>query len=216
MDDHWKIAGIEHEIFLRVFASLRHNLVSPLSVGRMTIALLKRSIEMNRIDSDVLQQQVEKIDQQIKDSVVAIRALQMWDSHKNVMGNPISIISYGLKLCSSRLSARHIRIDLSDELKNKLAAEEAHLDEVEYKPFLYCWLGMLCFIEDNLDRPSILKLQCKDSKSLLIDIVLDEDAAESQLSAQPRQITAESILHLAGHYSIAIQLNQNQVIFEWQ
>jgi hypothetical protein len=217
VDSSWDIAGIQHEIFLRAFASLRHDLVSPLSVGRMTISLLKRSVEMDQVDKDVLQRHIGRIDQQMQESVIAIRALHLWDSRENTAGNPMAIIRHGLKLSSSRLSVRQISVEITENLADELPPDVLdNLDEVEYRPFLYCWLGMLCFFEDNLDQPSILKLQRKDSKSLLIDIVPIKAATNLQPVQHPRQINRDLILRLARHYSMDINFNENQVILQWE
>jgi hypothetical protein len=208
MSDSWDIAGIQHEIFLRNFPNLRHDLVAPLSIGRMTLSLLKRKLGIEQIDNEIFAHHIGKIDQQIEVCIQAIRALQLWDSPSEEVRMPAEIIRQGIHLSSSRLSTRSITID---PVPNQLD----RLEEVNYQAFLYCWLGMLCYFEDNLKQPSSLKLQVRDSKSFTIDSTRTNGSALSQPFPRLRQVTQEAVTQLANHYSILLSFDDTQVTFAW-
>ena len=41
----WMAAGVRHEILMRVLPTLRHDLLGPISVARMELAVMRRRLE---------------------------------------------------------------------------------------------------------------------------------------------------------------------------
>ncbi|WP_025872513.1 hypothetical protein [Methylobacillus glycogenes] len=95
--NHWVIAGIKHEIFMRVFPSLRHGLVGPISIARMSISIVRRLLARGDASLTSLNEPVERIDQQLAEAVLGIRNLQNWEpGSKPQTQQLVEIISEGM------------------------------------------------------------------------------------------------------------------------
>ncbi|MCB5187175.1 hypothetical protein LG200_04045 [Methylobacillus caricis] len=159
----WAVMGIQHEIFMRVFPSLRHSLVGPISIARMSAAIIKRTLAKGDIGKAVLNEQVARIDQQLEEAVLGIRALQIWESTAKAMATPAEIIQLGIKLMTAPLALRNIKIDY-------VPGDVLDIEEMRQQPFLYAWLGLLCYFEDHISEPVTLRLEQKEPRSVCVEI----------------------------------------------
>lgn len=224
----WEIAGIQHEIFLRVLPGLRHELVGPISVSRMGISVLKRTLEKGEADKDSLQQQVLRMDEQMQQSVLGIRALRLWDADSNITATAAHIISHGLKLMSYRLSLRNITIDylMEDDVENTEsestpAGKQDDAGKQIYQPFLYTWLGVLGYFEDHFNEAVTLKIAFVSSNALSVNFVPGSTESVSLLQteiieANRHHIDQHALVGLAQHYDNSIAFAKDALTLTWQ
>lgn len=214
----WEIAGIQHELFLRVLPGLRHELVGPISVSRMGISVLKRTLEKGEADQAALQQQVLRMDEQLQQSVLGVRALRLWDEDSNMTASAADIISHGIKLMSYRLSLRNITIDypLDDDPTN-----DSDDSKLIYQPFLYTWLGLLGYFEDHFTYAVLLAISRLSSNALRVRYQRSAAEAVAPLHADIQEakrhhIDQHALLGLAQHYDISIVFGEDELTFHWQ
>ena len=224
----WEIAGIRHEIFLRVLAGLRHELVGPISVSRMAISVLKRTLDKGDPGKDAIQQQVARMDEQMQQSVLGIRELSVWDADNSAFAPIDKIVRHGLKLMGYRLSMRGIIVDDDALVGHEVIGDEAAEDNpgaiaddsynVPHQAFLYAWLGLLGHIED-CHYPATLTISRELPTALSIQVIPGTAKAQEPLvEIKPNQhrIDQQAVAALAGHSGIFVQFSSNQISFGWQ
>lgn len=218
----WEIAGIQHELFLRVLPGLRHELVGPISVSRMGISVLKRTLEKGEADQAALQQQVLRMDEQLQQSVLGVRALRLWDEDSNMTASAADIISHGIKLMSYRLSLRNITIDypLDDAPLDDHSLDDSDDSKLIYQPFLYTWLGLLGYFEDHFTYPVLLSISQLSSNALRVRYQrssVEVAPLHADLQETKRHpIDQHALLGLAQHYDISIAFGEDELTFHWQ
>lgn len=199
----WIVEGIKHEIFMRIFPSLRHGLVGPISIARMSISIVRRLLARDEVNLTALNEPVERIDQQLAEAVLGIRTLQNWESGGKPQVQPAAnIISEGIALMTAPLAMREIVLDY--------AAPEQETTAVS-TTLLYTWLGLLCYFQDSLQQTASLKIQLQ-AQSVTVQLLLTEKpqgAARSKPSslANARVIDQAALeaLAAAGNFSLSFQ-----------
>lgn len=147
----WVVEGIKHEIFMRVFPSLRHGLVGPISIARMSISIVRRLLARGEASLTSLHEPVERIDQQLAEAVLGIRNLQNWEPSSKPQSLPLAdIIGDGIALMTAPLAMREIVLDY--EAAEDLGTVSHHAE------LLYTWLGVLCYFQDSLQQAATLKV----------------------------------------------------------
>lgn len=206
--NHWVIAGIKHEIFMRVFPSLRHGLVGPISIARMSISIVRRLLARGDASLTSLNEPVERIDQQLAEAVLGIRNLQNWEpGSKPQTQQLVEIISEGMALMTAPLAMREIVLDYVTDAS---AAEQSVSNP---SALLYTWLGVLCYFQDSLQQACTLNIVLQ-AQSLTVrhDVSATSTARASGRAAASAKVTARAIdkdalvaLASAGNFALSLQ-----------
>jgi len=224
----WEIAGIQHEIFLRVLAGIRHEMVGPISVSRMAISVLKRTLEKGDPGKEAIQQQVMRMDEQMQQSVLGIRALSLWDADSTTLAPVNYIVRQGLKLMAYRLSMRGILVDDEEIAAGSnpetgatgpahSASDPLPPGQVPHQAFLYTWLGLLGHVED-CHYPATLKVASASPAGVSVQLIPVEKPSNSQNEIKPNfhGIDQPSLLALAAHCGFAIKFTPGQISLGWE
>lgn len=213
--NHWVIAGIKHEIFMRVFPSLRHGLVGPISIARMSISIVRRLLARGDASLTSLNEPVERIDQQLAEAVLGIRNLQNWEPGSKPQTQQLAeIISEGMALMTAPLAMREIVLDYVTEAS---AAEQSVSNP---SALLYTWLGVLCYFQDSLQQACTLNIVLQ-AQSLTVrhDISATSNARASSRAANAkviaRAIDKDALVALASAGDFALSLQPDGLELTW-
>lgn len=213
--NHWVIAGIKHEIFMRVFPSLRHGLVGPISIARMSISIVRRLLARGDASLTSLNEPVERIDQQLAEAVLGIRNLQNWEpGSKPQTQQLVEIISEGMALMTAPLAMREIVLDYVTEAS---AAEQSVSNP---SALLYTWLGVLCYFQDSLQQACTLNIVLQ-AQSLTVrhDVSATSNARASGRAANAkviaRAIDKDALVALASAGDFALSLQPDGLELTW-
>ncbi len=77
----WIAAGIRHEVLLRVLPALRHDMVAPVSVARMSLILLKRQLATSPLDTGLATERIAVLEEQVGQVASAMRLLRGWEGN---------------------------------------------------------------------------------------------------------------------------------------
>lgn len=199
----WIVEGIKHEIFMRIFPSLRHGLVGPISIARMSISIVRRLLTRDEVNLTSLNEPVERIDQQLAEAVVGIRTLQNWESGGKPQAQPAAnIISEGIALMTAPLAMREIALDYAGPEEETTAVSTT---------LLYTWLGLLCYFQDSLQQAASLKIQLQ-AQSVTVQLLVTENPQQTARSKPSSLASARGIdqaaleaLAAAGNFSLNFQ-----------
>lgn len=212
---HWVIAGIKHEIFMRVFPSLRHGLVGPISIARMSISIVRRLLARGDASLTSLNEPVERIDQQLAEAVLGIRNLQNWEPGSKPQTQQLAeIISEGMALMTAPLAMREIVLDY---VMDASAAEQSVSNP---SALLYTWLGVLCYFQDSLQQACTLNIVLQ-AQSLTVrhDISATSNARASSRAASAkvtaRAIDKDALVALASAGNFALSLQPDGLELSW-
>jgi len=209
---HWQLAGIRHHVFLKVFSVLRHNLLGPISVTRMNHSIMRRNLEKDVLDKGKTLERLNKIDMQLEEAVFGIRALSVWDEASDNQALPGDIVAAGLKLMSGFLTLRNISVE---RLPEDSGVDYAVVRE---SPFLYAWLGLLCYIEDHAQQPIDLHIHFQDPTRLEIVITqpLYDVNAQPAVDDAPHAIIDRAALQLlADDADVQFDISPQSIKMSW-
>lgn len=210
----WIVQGIKHEIFMRVFPSLRHGLVGPISIARMSISIVRRLLARGEASLTALNEPVERIDQQLAEAVLGIRSLQHWEPGTKPQTQQVAdIIREGITLMTAPLAMREIVVDY--------AADSADVSgEIsQHAALLYVWLGLLCYVQDSLQQAASLKVRLQ-AQSLSVQWLLNAKAHEqgrsrSSMLLSARVIDRSALETLARASGFSLDIQPDSVHLGW-
>ena len=206
---HWQLAGIQHAVFMRIFPSLRHALVGPVSIARMSTSIVKRLVDKD--GQPGINEQIARIDQQLQEAVLTIRALQSWEPASGELASPVALLQQGLQLMTTTFAMHQVNISLAEDWAASLSPEP-----VVQSAFLYAWLGVLCHCQDRLEGQALLQIEAIQPTALSTrlpssacrDVHLGEHAGLA--------IDREAVGLLARHAGWAMELDDTQISLDWQ
>lgn len=157
------VSAIHQEIFNRIFPTIRHDLVGYLSASLMRVSIMDRYLNKQDVLPNLLKHELIKIDTQLRSSIVEIRALEFWDFESKQNDNSNDVLIKSVQLMTTQLAMKNIKLNIIPE-------EIDASNEVVTKPFLYCLLCTLCYIEDkNFDNKDLLIRHTANSIEIVID-----------------------------------------------
>ncbi|MDR5171703.1 hypothetical protein IHQ56_07735 [Methylobacillus flagellatus] len=207
----WLVAGIKHEIFMRIFPTLRHGLVGPISIARMSASIVRRLLSKGESSKAALGEPVERIDQQLAEAVAGIRALQAWEPEASGLAIPAEILRQGIALMTAPLALRDIKMDY-------VPSDIQDLEEVRQQPFLYAWLALLCYFEDQLNEPATLRLEQKEPRSVCVEVTrpfYDVNQTKGRAKAHARIIDKFALEAVANAGGFRLKFGQEWASFSW-
>lgn len=207
----WLVDGIKHEIFMRVFPTLRHGLVGPISIARMSTSIVRRLLSKGDSSKAALSESVERIDQQLAEAVTGIRALQAWEPEASGFAIPAEILRQGIALMTAPLALRDIKMDY-------VPSDIQDLAEVRQQPFLYAWLALLCYFEDQLNEPATLRLEQKEPMSMCVEITrpfYDVNQAKDKVKPHVRIIDRFALEAVADAGGFQLEFGPEWASFSW-
>lgn len=211
-----EIAGIEHELFTRVVASLAHKQVSPVSIVRMTVSIIKKSLEKSPVPLEKFPAYIANINNQLDEVVTNIRGIRLWDSRSRDVAFPNVVIKQVADLMSMRLSVKHIRLENSDiEFEDKHEVNHAHLR--------YMLLAILSYFEDAIETPSILNIFRSEQKTIQVIVKSAAQADNAVKAATDKKtehkvdykIDQAALILLANAYLFELDFSGQQIRLSW-
>jgi len=207
----WVLAGIRHEIFMRVFPALRHGLVGPVSIARMSVSIVRRLLSKGDAGKAVLNEPVERIDQQLAEAVTGIRALQAWEPGAKGLATPAEVLRQGMSLMTASLALRDIKLDY-------VPSDIQEVEEVHHQPFLYAWLALLCHVEDSVQAPVSLRIEQKQPKSVSVEIIhslYDVNQDKTRPAAHVRLIDQAALELMAAAGGLQLTSGEGWMRLSW-
>lgn len=165
-DQRWKAAGVRQSLLLRVLSVQRHDVLGPLSVMRMGLALMRRRLDAPSPDVADLRTRTHDLEQQLVAALEAVAALRLWDvaaepwtDLRTAADDAVAMLRLGMGLRGHRLDdarvASHVDpgpAPAASEAVGKSwrrACPDAH----------YALLGLLAHAMDTATTPSAFELQ---------------------------------------------------------
>lgn len=208
VEENYFISAIHQEIFNRVFPCIRHDLVGGISASLMRVSIMERRLNKAELVAETLKQDLEKIEQQLKENIHSIRALQFWDFDSVQEDMPINVLNKSVHLMASRLALRFIQTTVAPQEDN--AAEP-----VKSKPLLYSLLCVFSYIEDNdFDNHHLNVGQSGQSIYIKYE---PKTAQDSTIKINRNLIFDQALVaKFANHYGIDINFGQNEITLVWK
>ncbi len=208
---YWQLAGIQHVIFMRIFPSLRHGLVGPISIARMSTSIVRKLL--TKEGQPGIAEQVARIDQQLQEAVLAIRALQSWEPAANELANPLDLIQQGLQIMTTPFAMSQIEVSLADDWASSLPTTP-----VAQRAFLYAWLGVLCYCQDSIKGQAVLSITAslpQANPGLVITLPEAVTTDAPAINGPGLLINQEALHILALHAGWRMQYGHRQLSFTW-
>lgn len=142
----WQMAGLQHEIFLRVLPAVRHDMLGPVSVARMDVAILKRKLAADEPDIAACRDKLLTLDGHLSGVSQGLGLLRRWDTARGDTARAGETLAFAVGLMTPLLRLREITLaPLPDVLPPEL-------DDVQrpQSAFLYACLAVLCHVQDHL------------------------------------------------------------------
>jgi len=146
----WRAAGVRHEILLRMLPLQQHDILGPLSVMRLSLAILYRRTAVPLPDGAALGQKVGELGVQMDELLAALARLRCWDGSPGDGAEAARALPVCLALASHALSLRGHRLELPS-----VASES---DPVRTPCFTYAVLGLLLHAMDLHATAQVFRL----------------------------------------------------------
>jgi hypothetical protein len=208
VEEKFFIHAIHQEVFNRVFPCIRHDLVGGISASLMRVSIMERRINKVELAPELLKQDLEKIELQLKENITSIRALQFWDFDSAQEDMPINVLNKSVHLMASRLALRFIQTTVQ-------AQEHNHVEPVRAKPLLFSLLCVFSYIEDNdFDNHHLNVGQSGQSIYIKYE---PKTAQDSAIKINRNLIFDQALVaRFAHHYGIDINFSQNEITLGWR
>ncbi|MEN9889801.1 MAG: hypothetical protein RLY78_96 [Pseudomonadota bacterium] len=154
-DDRWRAwaaDGVRHRILLRVLPIQRHDVLGPLSVLRMGLAVLKRRAADAASDAADLQRRIGEADVQVGEAVRMVAALRQWDAASARPQAWAELAAQALRLVQTAASMGGHRVE---PLEAADPGPGLRLDEAEAARLPYLLLGLLMHLQDTAPGPRL-------------------------------------------------------------
>lgn len=211
----WVISGIKYAIFKRISPSLTHQMVGPLSIALIQAGIIKRKLKIDAFDANELLENAGNVDSYIKQAVLLIKAMRSWDAPNHHIFDNGNVYNQCIRFFQSILAMKDIDL--------KLIESKQQFDASNYsQAFLYCWLGLLCYLEDTLERFKELHVQQIENKTILILLKekqsnqIQTDYAENGTKKLSEELIGQQeLLILCQHYAATIEIKDDSILFKW-
>lgn len=190
----WLAAGVRHEILMRVLPTLRHDLLGPISVARMELAVMRRRLEREDLSPQDGLRRVQQLESHLIELTRGLRELRRWDGMADEQMPAGSIVALAIGLMEQPLRLAGIVID-STEVERDAGAS------LPLGPLLLGTLAMLCHAQDHLAAGSRLRIGF-DASAVRLELQPLAPLDAAQLAPElPRasrsRVDAEAVRHLA-------------------
>ncbi|MFO1277238.1 MAG: hypothetical protein U1F21_14790 [Sphaerotilus natans] len=148
----WMAAGVRHEILMRVLPTLRHDLLGPISVARMELAVMRRRLERADLAPQDGLRRVQQLDAHLVDLTRGLRELRRWDPLDTERMPAGSIVRLALALMEQPLRLAGLEVGM------EAGCEAGQGPELPLAPLLLGTLALLCHAQDGLSPGQRLRL----------------------------------------------------------
>lgn len=138
----WVAAGVRHEILMRVLPTLRHDLLGPISVARMELAVMRRRLERADLALQDGLRRVRQLDGHLVDLTRGLRELRRWDPLDTERMPASAIVRLALMLMEQPLRLAGLEVSVETDC-------EAEDTELPLAPLLLGTLALLCHAQDQ-------------------------------------------------------------------
>ncbi|PPC94077.1 MAG: hypothetical protein CTY33_05745 [Methylotenera sp.] len=207
VEENFFISAIHQEVFNRVFPCIRHDLVGGVSASLMRVSIMERRLNKVEITSELLKEDLKKIELQLKENIISIRALQFWDFDSVHEDIPIDILKKSVHLMASRLALRFIQTSVQTN-------EDNTVQPVKTKPLLLSLLCAFSYIEDNhFDNHQLNVGQSGESIYIQYE---PKTAQDSTIKINRNLIFDQGLVtRFANHYEIDVNFSQSEITLGW-
>ncbi|MFM2346297.1 MAG: hypothetical protein RL654_1050 [Pseudomonadota bacterium] len=139
----WVAFGVRHEILLRVLPTLRHDLLGPISVARMELAVMRRRLERVDLAPQDGLRRVQQLDAHLVDLARGLRELRRWDPLDTERMSAGGIVRLALALMEQPLRLAGLGVQVE-------GCEAESGAEWPLAPLLLGTLALLCHAQDHL------------------------------------------------------------------
>lgn len=146
----WRAAGVRHEILLRMWPLQQHDILGPLSVMRLSLAILQRRAAVPVPDGAALGLKVGELGVQMDDMLAALASLRCWDGSRGDSAEAAQAMSVCLALAGHALSLRGHRLEAPTVASGR--------DPVRMPDFTYAVLGLLLHAMDGHTTAQVFRL----------------------------------------------------------
>lgn len=168
LDEIYFINAIHLEIFSRIFPHIRHDVIGYLSASLMRVSIIERLSNREQFSKNQLQEELKKIESHLREVVVNIRALKLWDFDFADDDTLCNIVTKSISIYSGQLAFRGIEIEY-----NKSEFQDTF--KVKNKPLLNSLLCIFTYIEDSEYDNSKLKITIEESSINFLMMRLDHE-----------------------------------------
>ncbi len=217
-EDKFFISAINQEVFNRIFPHIRHDLVGYMTTSLMRVSIMDRYLNKAELAPEQVKSDLKKIELQLRDAILGIRELQLWDFESAHEDQPGNILKKSTQLMNSQLAMKNIQLTLPDEqLDNDSVADDALKSEVvKTKPLLYCLLCLFSYIEDNnFDNKNLNMRLAGKSMVMSWEPIAAQDSMAIKINRN-LLITEELIIRFAKFYLIDINFQHDQIMLTWE
>jgi len=193
----WVAAGVRHEILMRVMPTLRHDLLGPISVARMELAVLKRRIERADLEPADGLRRVQQLESHLVELTRGLRDLRRWDGLLDEQMPVGSIVALAVGLMEQPLRLAGLSMQVS-------GAEAGAGRACPVTPMLQGTLALLCHAQDHLPAGSRLQvtLEAEEARLTLLPLLPlpGVESSANLLGLVPvarTAVDAEAVRHLA-------------------
>ncbi|MES2546277.1 MAG: hypothetical protein V4575_01140 [Pseudomonadota bacterium] len=142
MDEVFFISAIKHEIFSRIFSTIRHDIVGNVSATLIRLSIIERILKNQELDVEKIKSEVQKLDHQLRVSIIDIRELSFWDFPTSQADFTGVVLQKSILLIASQLALKGIHLHLQEQQHDDVI-------KVDSKSLMYSLLCLFCYIEDN-------------------------------------------------------------------
>lgn len=174
----WRAAGVRHEILLRMWPLQQHDILGPLSVMRLSLAILQRRVAVPVPDGVALGLKVGELGVQMDELLAALASLRCWDGSPGDSAEVVRALPLCLALAGHVLGLRGHRLEAP--------AVASGSDPVRVPDFTYAVLGLLLHAVDRHTTAQIFHLAHQPGQLRLWTEPLPPRGVPAPLPVPPR------------------------------
>ena len=211
----WIAAGVRHELLIRAFPALRHDMATPVSVIRMVLLLLKSQASAPSFDAAAWKERTDLIEAQVAALGAGLRSLRNWELATDEEAITRSaLVAQCAALMRTAFELRGITLHIGSGL-------EPQADEQRFPStaaLRYMVLGALGYLHDSTPQPGAIHVEEDGADGLRITATHGRSEAHDALAVAqraPRSLAIDSIAlqALADGLGHAVEVERDAVRF---
>lgn len=159
-DSRWLADGVRLQILLRALPVQRHDVLGPLSVVRMGLAVVQRRLQADTVDLPALGGKLAETDAQVADAVRRVAELRLWDREADLPRPLLALVRQCAALVQLSASMAGHQLEPVEIVGAGAAAVADAADAWQSPPggFHQAVLGLLMHAIDTAPQPCRLTL----------------------------------------------------------
>ncbi|RZL90030.1 MAG: hypothetical protein EOP82_17090 [Variovorax sp.] len=211
----WIAAGVRHELLMRAFPALRHDMATPVSVIRMALLLLKSQASVPTFDAATWKERTELIEGQVAALGAGVRSLRNWELTVDEEGITRSaLVTQCAAMMRTPFELGSIKLHVGPGLVPR--ADEPRFPSSA--ALRYMLLGALGYLHDSEPQPAAIHVADEGADALRFTATRGTSEAGDPLAVAqraPRSLAIDSIAlqALADGLGYAVEVERDAVRF---